>query len=572
MRNDPQALAFAIIQARFMDSQSRALAGDRNGKADASLTAGGSSFTVALANEQATVRLVTDIAAVLEPGDLLTLSGDLGAGKTFFARAMIRALADNPDIAVPSPTFTLMQNYELPRFPLVHADLYRLEGPGELAELGFDDLPKEAVVLLEWPDRAAGFLPPDRLDIAFTLEPKAGPEARKARITGYGAFAARAERIPAIRRFLDASGYGTAERRRIQGDASTRSYERLRLGEQRAILMNSPRRPDGPPVRDGKPYSAIAHLAEDIVPFVAMANGLRQLGFSTPQIYEAELAEGLLIIEDLGAEPVVSGDPPAPIEERYAAAIDVLAALHGQELPSAILVAPQVVHSLPVYDLDAYLIEAELLLDWYLPRLGVAVREEVRAGYVGVVDAGAAGGAADRADLGAARLPLAEPDLAARTGRHRAPGPARLPGCDDGPRRLRRRLAAAGCPGRRARADGGGAAGAIRDPARRGRAGFRAGGVHPPLRHPRRAAGFQDSRHLRPARPPRRQAAIHPTHPAGMGLSAAVAGASGAGGAAGLVQPQRAGAPEKLKQQIQCRPRPAPRWCSPQAAASGCGR
>ena len=61
---------------------------------------------------------------------------------------------------MPSPTFTLMQNYELPRFPLVHADLYRLDGPGELAELGFDDLPKDAVVLLEWPDRAAGFLPP----------------------------------------------------------------------------------------------------------------------------------------------------------------------------------------------------------------------------------------------------------------------------------------------------------------------------------------------------------------------------------------------------------------------------
>jgi tRNA threonylcarbamoyl adenosine modification protein YjeE len=350
------------------------------------LTSGGSSFTVALANEQATERLVTDVAGALEPGDLVTLSGDLGAGKTTFARAMIRYLADNPDIPVPSPTFTLIQTYDLPKHPVVHADLYRLEGPGELAELGFDDLPKDAVVLLEWPDRAAGFLPPDRLDVAFTLEPKAGPEHRKARITGYGAFAERTDRIPIIRRFLDSSGYGLAERRRIQGDASTRSYERLRLGDQRAILMNSPRRPDGPSVRDGKPYSAIAHLAEDIVPFVGMANGLRQRGFSTPQIYEAELADGLLIIEDLGAEPVVAGDPPAPIEERYEAAIDALVALHSQELPSAIPVAPHVIHSLPAYDIDAYQIEVALLLDWYLPRLGAVVTDEVRANYTALWD------------------------------------------------------------------------------------------------------------------------------------------------------------------------------------------
>src|SRR5215207_2078909 len=191
------------------------------------ITTGGSSYSVMLESEQGIDRLVMDIAAALEPGDLVTLSGDLGAGKTTFARAMIRYLADNPNIPVPSPTFTLIQSYELPRFPVVHADLYRLEGPGELAELGFDDLPKDAVVLLEWPDRAAGFLPPDRLDVAFTLNPQAGPEARKARITAYGAFAARAERIPAVRRFLDSTGYGQAERRRIQGDASTRSYERL---------------------------------------------------------------------------------------------------------------------------------------------------------------------------------------------------------------------------------------------------------------------------------------------------------------------------------------------------------
>jgi tRNA threonylcarbamoyl adenosine modification protein YjeE len=345
-------------------------------------TLGGSSHVVALENEQATERLVADIAAMLEPGDLITLSGDLGAGKTTFARAMIRHLAGDPNIPVPSPTFTLMQSYELPRFPVVHADLYRLDGPGELAELGFDDLPTEAVVLLEWPDRAAGFLPADRLDIAFTLAPQMGPEHRNARVTGYGAFAARAERIAAIRRFLDASPFARAERIRIQGDASTRSYERLKLPDRKAILMNSPRRADGPPVRNGKPYSAIAHLAEDVKPFVAMADGLRQLGLSAPQIHEASLDDGFLIIEDFGNGGVVQGQPPGPIEDRYAAAVDVLVSLHGKTVSDTLPVSPQVEYKIPRYDMPALLIEAELLLDWYLPHVGASVSEAARASYV----------------------------------------------------------------------------------------------------------------------------------------------------------------------------------------------
>ena len=94
--------------------------------------------------------------------------------------------------------------------------------------------------------------------------------------------------------------------------------------------MNAPRRPDGPPVRGGLPYSAIAHLAEDVKPFVAMARALRERGLSAPQIHAADLNEGLVLLEDLGTEGVVAGDPPSPVEERYAAAVDVLVALHRQ--------------------------------------------------------------------------------------------------------------------------------------------------------------------------------------------------------------------------------------------------
>jgi tRNA threonylcarbamoyl adenosine modification protein YjeE len=344
-------------------------------------TSGTSSFSVALPDEQATRRLTIDIAHALQPGDLVTLSGDLGAGKTTFARALIRYLAGDDTIEVPSPTFTLMQLYDLPQFPLIHADLYRLSGPAELAELGFDDLPEGTVVLVEWPDRAAGFLPPDRLDVAFTLAPKLKLEFRHARVTGYGSFGPRVDRMAAVRQFVAESGYSEALRARVQGDASTRSYERLALADKHVLLMNSPRLPDGPPVRDGKPYSAIAHLAESVLPFVAMANGLRRHGFSAPVIHHADLDQGLLIIEDFGDERIVSGDPPGPNQERYEAAVDALLALHAQKLPDVLPVAPHVDHHIPKYDMDAFLIEAELLLDWYLPRLHAPVSERERTKF-----------------------------------------------------------------------------------------------------------------------------------------------------------------------------------------------
>ena len=342
----------------------------------------GASFNATLPNEEATRRFVADIAGALEPGDLVTLSGDLGAGKTTFARALIRHLAGDETIEVPSPTFTLIQNYDLPRFPLVHADLYRISGAAELAELGFDDLPEGSVVLMEWPDRAAGFLPPDRLDITFTLAPQLGPDVRNVRYVGYGNFAQRAERIAMVRSFLDEAGFGAAERLRMQGDASTRIFERLNLDGAPAILMNAPRRPDGPPVRDGKPYSAIAHLAEDIVPYVALAAGLRAQGFSAPAIMHADLDHGLLVMEDLGVDRVVTGDPPAPIAARYAAAVDLLAALHGRSLPETLSVAPHLDYRLPRYELATFLIEAELLIDWYLTKAGGKESDAMRKEFV----------------------------------------------------------------------------------------------------------------------------------------------------------------------------------------------
>jgi tRNA threonylcarbamoyl adenosine modification protein YjeE len=341
----------------------------------------GGSLDLELADESATRGLAVSLAAVLQPGDMVALSGDLGAGKTTFARALIRHLAGDEGLEVPSPTFTLMQTYDLPGGPVAHADLYRVQASDELIEMGFDDLGRDAIVLVEWPDRAAGFLPADRLEVEFSLAADRGAAHRRARITGYGAMAGRTARMTAIDQFIAEAGFGGATRVRLKGDASTRAYERLALPDRRLVLMNAPRRPDGPPVRNGLPYSALVHLAEDVKPFVALARCLRERGFSAPEIHAADLDAGLLILEDLGDQPVVAGDPPLPIEERYTAALDALVALHHETLPDVLPVAPRIEHRLARYDIDALLIEAELLLDWYLPHRGAAAAPAARAEF-----------------------------------------------------------------------------------------------------------------------------------------------------------------------------------------------
>ncbi|WP_322514758.1 tRNA (adenosine(37)-N6)-threonylcarbamoyltransferase complex ATPase subunit type 1 TsaE [Rhodopseudomonas palustris] len=342
---------------------------------------GPATFSVALANETATARLMADIALLIGPGDVVTLSGDLGAGKTAAARAMIRYLAGDDELEVPSPTFTLVQSYDLPPFPLLHADLYRVDDPSELDEIGLSPLPDGVVALIEWPERAPGAMPADRIDIALSHRPALGSMARAAEITGHGRAAAQVERLAALRSFIETSGYAEAERRHMPGDASTRSYARLVRADESLILMNAPRRPDGPALYSGKSYSAAVHLAEDVRPFVAIAGGLRARGFSAPTIHHADLDSGFLITEDFGTAGFVEGTPPEPIAERYQAAVDMLAALHGQTLPET-LPLPQEDYAIPAFDTDAMLIEVGLMPEWYLPDRGAPASAALRGEFV----------------------------------------------------------------------------------------------------------------------------------------------------------------------------------------------
>jgi len=341
-----------------------------------------STFSLALANEAATANLMADLALLIGAGDVITLSGDLGAGKTAAARALIRYLASDPELEVPSPTFTLAQSYDLGPFPLVHADLYRINDALELEEIGLSPLPDGVTVLIEWPERALSALPPDRIDIAFSHRPALGSTARAAEITGHGKAAAQVTRLEALRQFLTGAGFIDAKRQRMAGDASTRSYARLFRNDDAVILMNSPRRPDGPAIYYGKSYSAAVHLAEDVKPFVAIANGLRERGLSAPAIHYADLDAGFLITEDFGVQGFIEGEPPRPIAERYEAAVDMLAALHWKKLPDVLPLAPQITYSIPPFDVDAMMIEIGLMLEWYLPDRGAAPPSTARDEFV----------------------------------------------------------------------------------------------------------------------------------------------------------------------------------------------
>ena len=113
-------------------------------------------------NELAVQQFAAKIAPHLKAGDVLQLKGDLGVGKTTFTRALIAALAGTT-VEVPSPTFTIVQQYELPQFTLYHFDLYRLKNSDELIEVGLEQAIQEGVAVLEWPELAAEFLPQDSL-------------------------------------------------------------------------------------------------------------------------------------------------------------------------------------------------------------------------------------------------------------------------------------------------------------------------------------------------------------------------------------------------------------------------
>ncbi len=313
-------------------------------------------------SEEETTQLGKDVAMVLKAGDFLCLSGSLGLGKSVLARGIIRQLANDDNFEVPSPTYTLCQTYETSP-PIAHYDLYRISGMDELEELGWENALEIGCSIMEWPEQCFDETPPTAVHIQFSEE---NDTIRHVAFSGNSSLINRIKRSLLIREFLENSSFKNTIRSPLMGDASARSYELIQSGSEELLLMNAPALTDGPPIKDGKPYSKIAHLAENVTAFVAIDELIRSKQFCAPEIKAQDLQNGILLIEHFGNGSIID-ETRTPIAERYMAAVEFLASFHECRFEPNINLNSGEPYTIPSYDEKAILIEVDLLLQWYAP-------------------------------------------------------------------------------------------------------------------------------------------------------------------------------------------------------------
>ncbi|MER2519341.1 MAG: tRNA (adenosine(37)-N6)-threonylcarbamoyltransferase complex ATPase subunit type 1 TsaE [Bdellovibrionales bacterium] len=339
---------------------------------------------VTLPDLAATGRLARELARGMEPGlaagDVLALEGPLGAGKTAFSAAFLRALGVAGEI--PSPTFTIVQSYDTVRGVAHHFDLYRIKREDELDELGWDDMLAEGFALVEWPERAGGRLPDDRLTLRFGWE----DGQRMCAIEASGRWAARVERVleaaAGVRDcedFLACAGWEHALREPLCADFSARRFTRLRKGAEAdaatAILMEA-----------GDDQNTDA--------FARVGRMLRRMGLSAPELFAEDALRGFALMEDFGdcrfGAMIDVGAEALPLLLRAA---EVLAHLHKsfaalQEFTWRRTIQNGMAEwdALPCFDVERFVSQAELYLDEWIPftegrNVTAEEREDFRAAW-----------------------------------------------------------------------------------------------------------------------------------------------------------------------------------------------
>jgi tRNA threonylcarbamoyl adenosine modification protein YjeE len=315
-----------------------------------------------LKSVEETENLAKKIAKYVVAGDVIRLVGDLGVGKSVFARSVIRALGHKGK-HIPSPTFTLIQTYDDTRMPVVHVDLYRIDSAEEVEALGLDCWLDHGAILVEWPEKAEEWFPeqkPDLLDFhimemdnpgTLTVIFREKPDgSRQVTLSGGDSWNRRLSLVdnhfdrPVTSKerqhFIADCGYRNHVISPVSEDASFRTYWRINTPKGSRIIMDSP-----PPV-------------ESVKPVIKMTKYLEGLGVHVPHIYEQNEKDGFLLLEDFGNTTVRNGilNENKPLEPWYYKAVDVLSHIAASPLPD-----------IREYTKKALWSEVSRFVDWYLP-------------------------------------------------------------------------------------------------------------------------------------------------------------------------------------------------------------
>lgn len=317
---------------------------------------------VSLPNVAATEALAATLAKYAVTGDLIRLEGDLGAGKSTFARAFIKALGSAAD-HMPSPTYTLMQVYDDARVPVAHLDCYRLSDASELDMLDINEYRTHGIILAEWPEKGGDYLRANQADaLPYHIQSLDNPgvltvhfeinadDSRTAVMSTlgdswsrrFGLFDDRCRRVPneADRKaFVDSCNLGDYEITPLKQDWSFRTYWRVTAGEKTYVLMDAP-----PP-------------QEEVVRYSHIAEWFQSIGLRTAQIYNRDVVKGYLLLEDLGNNCLIDElDKTEKVEPWYKKALDVQ--LHLAQSPRA---------NIRSYTPQDYWAEVNRVTDWYFP-------------------------------------------------------------------------------------------------------------------------------------------------------------------------------------------------------------
>ena len=298
-------------------------------------------------------KLSKELAPLLNEGGVVTLNGQIGAGKTTLAKLIIQQLTQTPLEDIVSPTFNLYHTYNKDNLEIAHYDFYRIESEMELHEIDLNESFTDKICIIEWADKFRDFLPKDRIEIFI----KCTKNERVYRINPLGKFREVVSNRAKIENFLGGLDINFTELQRLPGDASKRNYYRVMSSDNTMIVMDATQKSD---------IKNKTGLTNGIDDFIKIQEYLNSIDVRVPKLIVRNKIDNIILEEDLGEYSYTDMLTKENYQKLYNPAIKTLIHISNINHPKNISTKSNP-HYLKEFDLNIYLNEAEIFIDYYWP-------------------------------------------------------------------------------------------------------------------------------------------------------------------------------------------------------------